>query len=162
MEGLCTNPFIYCYIVHWKDEMKKKEAVNIPSIYLQCESWGMFLLSCNIYDDKNFCFSQKWYFIISLNSAFPSTYRLRRTPDFNFKEIIRRLILILFKYWQNSTDVGARFHVSSFLGKVAFGRWCGSVGRAVASYIRDPQFGSSHRQILFTLNYIKFVLKRRK
>ena len=32
---------------------------------------------------------------------------------------------------------------------------CGSVGRAVTSYTRDPQFKSSHRQILFTFMCIK-------
>ena len=45
----------------------------------------------------------------------------------------------------------------------SLGSGCGSVGRVVASNTRDPQFeSSSHRQILFTINCIKDVLKIRK
>ena len=35
----------------------------------------------------------------------------------------------------------------------------GSVDRAVASDTRDPGFKSSHQQVLFNINCIKFVLK---
>ena len=52
------------------------------------------------------------------------------------------------------------FHVFS---NNSLGSGCGSVGRVVASNTRDPQFeSSSHRQILFTINCIKDVLKIRK
>ena len=36
---------------------------------------------------------------------------------------------------------------------------CGSFGKAVASDTRDPGFKSSHQQVLFNINCIKFVLK---
>ena len=38
---------------------------------------------------------------------------------------------------------------------------CGAVGKVVAPDSRDGQFESSHRQILFTINCITNVLKRR-
>ena len=44
----------------------------------------------------------------------------------------------------------------------SWGSSCDSVGSAFASDTRDPPFESSHRQILFTINCIKIVFKRRK
>ena len=42
------------------------------------------------------------------------------------------------------------------------GQWCGSVGRAFASNIRDPRLESSHQQFFFTINCIDIVSKRRR
>ena len=42
------------------------------------------------------------------------------------------------------------------------GQWCGSAGRAVASNTKDWQFESCHQQILFNINCIESVSKRRK
>ena len=47
------------------------------------------------------------------------------------------------------------------LSKVC-GSGCGSVGRAVASDTRGPQFKSSHRQNLLNICLLSTVLKRRK
>ena len=44
----------------------------------------------------------------------------------------------------------------------AYGSVCGSVGRVVVSYIRDPQFESRLRQILLTTNCIKSFWKDEK
>ena len=46
-----------------------------------------------------------------------------------------------------------------FKKQILEGSGFGSVGRAVASNIRDSRFNSSHLQILFSINCIKSVLK---
>ena len=43
-----------------------------------------------------------------------------------------------------------------------WGSGCGSVGRAVASNSIDPQFASSHRQILFTIDCFKNFIEKTK
>ena len=47
--------------------------------------------------------------------------------------------------------------VWSGLERIKLGCTCDSVGRAVTSDTRVPQFKSSHRQILLTINCIKSV-----
>ena len=42
------------------------------------------------------------------------------------------------------------------------GSVCGSVGREVASHTSDPQFKSSHRQILFTIHCVEKTKMKKK
>ena len=58
------------------------------------------------------------------------------------------LLLLVKSFWFDKT--------------VELGSGCDSVGKAVASDIRDPQLEASHWQILFPICCYKSVLKRRK
>ena len=76
----------------------------------------------------------------------------------------RGIISQILSHWWNcekvaiesshSNDNDATKFRKFYSGKLAFffGSGCGSVGRAVRFNTRDPQFESSHRQILFSIN----------
>ena len=77
--------------------------------------------------------------------------------DGHFSQLfVVKIVMCVEKTKINGKNAG----VGPFFKKqILEGSGFGSVGRAVASNIRDSRFNSSHLQILFSINCIKSVLK---